>query len=272
MNRLGRIFTKIILAIGAVLSLFPFYWMFVMASVPNSEVFKTPPHLLPGDELWTNIQYVFENTAFFTGVKNTLIVAIISTFLNVFLASLAGFAFAKLEFKGKKVLFIILLGTMMIPGQINIIPLFYLMDKLQWVGTFKALIVPGMVSAFGIFWIKQYAEDAIPDSLLESAAIDGSTVFRSYFSIVLPIIRPALAFLALYSFMGSWNNYLWPLIIINDESKYTLMLVLTQLQGLYTTNYPLVITGSLLATLPLLLIYSLFSRQLISGITDGAVK
>ncbi|MGM0125605.1 cellobiose transport system permease [Enterococcus sp. AZ194] len=271
-SKLFRIVTRVFLLIGVFLSIFPFYWMIIMASKQNSEIYKTPPSLTLGSELINNIRTVFEETSFFNSLLNTLFIAITSTILILFFDSLAGFAFAKLKFKGKTFLFTFLLGTMMIPGQLNIIPSFYLMDMLGWVGTYKALIIPSMANAFGIFWIKQYCTDAIPDSLLESAKLDGCTVFKTYYKIAVPIMKPAMAFLALYSFMGAWNDYMWPLIILNDEAKYTLMLALTQLQGLYSVNYPLVITGTLLATLPLLLIFLIFSKQLIAGITDGAVK
>ncbi|MBF0818692.1 carbohydrate ABC transporter permease [Streptococcus acidominimus] len=271
-NKTFRLFVRIFLGIGALVSIFPFYWMLVMASKQNKEIYQIPPDLLLGSELFHNIETVFRETAFFHSLFNTLFIAIISTVLILFFDSLAGFAFAKLRFKGKGFLFTFLLGTMMIPGQLNIIPSFYLMDKLGWVGSYKALIIPGMANAFGIFWLKQYCTDAIPDSLIESAKLDGCSAFKVYVAIALPIMKPALAFLALYSFMGSWNDYMWPLIILNDESKYTLMLALTQLKGLYTVNYPLVITGTLLATIPLLLVFAVFSRQLITGITEGAVK
>lgn len=272
MSKISKIFLGLVLILGAIISVFPFYWMFVLSSIPNSEVFAIPPKLTFGNELVQNIQTVFEETSFFNAMKNTIFVATTTTIFVCFFSALAGFAFAKLNFRGKRVLFLILIATMMIPTQMNVIPLYNIMDTFGWVGTFKALIVPSLVNAFGIIWIKSFTEDAIPDSLLESATIDGSTIFQSFVFIVVPIIRPAIAFLALYTFMGSWNDYMWPLIISTDESKYTLMLALTQLRGLYSTNYPLVITGSLLATLPLLIIFLLFSKQLISGITEGAVK
>ncbi|UUX35276.1 carbohydrate ABC transporter permease [Fundicoccus culcitae] len=267
-----KFITYLILFIGVVVSLFPFYWMVVLSSKENREVFQTPPSFTLGNELINNIMTVFQETNFVNAFFNTLYVATVQTVLILIFATLAGFSFAKLKFKGKKLFFNILMATMMIPGQLNIIPQFFLMDRLGWVGSYKALIIPGMVNAFGIFWIKQYCEEGIHDSLIESARIDGATTFQILNKIVVPIIRPALSFLALYSFMGAWNDYMWPLIILNDESKYTLQLALTQLQGLYTTNYPLVITGSLLSVLPIVIIFVIFSKQLIAGISDGAIK
>ncbi|NGP46198.1 carbohydrate ABC transporter permease [Bacillaceae bacterium SIJ1] len=271
-NRLSAILIKGTLWLGVFFSIFPFYWMIVMASRTNSDIYSIPPVLTFGKELVKNIETVLTSTQFFQATLNTLFIAVVSTTLILFFDSLAGYTFAKLKFKGRQFLFVFLLSTMMIPGQLNIIPQYIMMDAIGWVGSYKALIIPGMVNAFGIFWIKQYCEGAIPNSLLEAAKIDGTTVFGTYWRIALPIMKPALAFLAIYSFMGAWNDYMWPLIILNDPEKFTLMLALTQLQGLYFTNYPLVITGTLLATIPILLIFVFFSRQMMSGITEGAVK
>ncbi len=271
-NKVSVWLVRIVIFIGVIFSLFPFYWMIVMASQDTSAIYAVPPKLTFGPNLIAHIKTVFEQTTFFRSFGNSMFVATTTMILILFFDSLAGFAFAKLKFKGKNFLFVFLLGTMMIPGQLNIIPQFLMMDKIGWIGSYKALIIPSMANAFGIFWIKQYAEDAIPDSIIESARMDGCSTFRIYWNIALPILKPAMAFLAIYSFMGSWNDYMWPLIVLNDESKYTLMLALTQLQGLYYTDYSLVITGSLLATLPLLVVFAFFSKQMMAGLTAGAVK
>lgn len=271
-NKLSIWTIRLILVMGVIFSLFPFYWMLVMSSQDMSALYSVPPVLVFGSNLFEHIKIVFEQTSFIRSFFNSLLIATTSTILILFFDSLAGFSFAKLKFKGKNILFVFLLGTMMIPGQLNIIPQFLMMDKIGWIGSYKALIIPSMANAFGIFWIKQYAEDAIPDSILESARMDGCSTFRIYWNIALPILKPAMAFLAIYSFMGSWNDYMWPLIVLNDEAKYTLMLALTQLQGVYYTDYTLVITGSLLATIPLLVVFSLFSKQMMAGLTAGAVK
>lgn len=269
---ISSIIVRGVLLLGVLFSAFPFYWMIVTASRTTSEIYSIPPKFTLGNDLLNNITTVFETTNFFQSFLNTLFIAVVSTMLILFFDSLAGYTFAKLKFKGSNVLFVMLLSTMMIPGLLNIIPQFIMMDYFGWVGSYKALIIPGMVNAFGIFWIKQYAEGAIPDSLLEAARIDGCTSFGIYWRIALPILKPSLAFLGLYSFMGAWNDYMWPLIILNDPEKFTLMLELTQLQGLYFTNYPLVITGTLLATIPILIIFFIFGKQLMGGITEGAIK
>ncbi|WP_438763764.1 carbohydrate ABC transporter permease [Enterococcus sp. AZ194] len=243
-----------------------------MATRNTNEVLTFPPNLVPGGELLGHIKTVFETTNFVGAFKNTTLLAVTNTTLILFFDSLAGFAFAKYKFRGKKLLFSILMATMMIPGQLTLVPSYSIMDKLGWINSYKALIIPGMANAFGIFWIKQYAEDAIPDSLIESAYIDGASNFRIYRSIVLPILRPSLAFLGIYTFMGTWNDYMWPLIVLNDQSKFTLMLELAQLKGLYSVDYSLVMAGTLLATIPLLVIFLFGSKQLIAGLTAGAVK
>lgn len=270
--RITHLGTRTIIFIGLVISLFPFYWMLLTATEKNSQLYTLPPRLVPGDQLWHNIHLVLTQTTFFHSLLNTVFVATISTLLVLFFDSLAGFTFAKIPFRGSKALFAFLLFTMTIPGQLSIIPSFYLMDKLGWIGSYKALIVPGMANAFGIFWINQYCKRAIPDSLLEEARLQGCSIWRSYWLIGLPLMKPALSFLALFTFMGAWNDYMWPLIILNDQAKYTLMLALTQLKGLYTTNYPLVITGALLAVLPLIALFTLFSKQIIAGVVNGTVK
>jgi cellobiose transport system permease protein len=269
---LSTIVIRFTLIVGAIFSLFPFYWMIVMASRTNSEIFAIPPYLTLGGHLIENTIIVLTETNFFQAFLNTVFYAVVSTILILFFDSLAGYTFAKMKFKGKKILFVFLLATMMIPGQINIIPQFIMMDWMGWVGSYNALIIPGMANAFGIFWIKQYCENAIPDSIIEAAKMDGCSTFGTYWRIGIPILKPALSFLAIYSFIGAWKNYTWPLIILNDESKYVISLALTRLQGLYFTDYPLVITGTLISTIPVLLIFFFFSRQLMAGITDGAVK
>lgn len=265
-------FIHLSLLIGIILSLFPFYWLVIMSTNKSSDIYRFPPKLIFGDQLMTNINNVLSNIDFFGSFVNTVFVSVASTVLVLFFCSLAGFSFAKYNFPGKKILFILLLATMMIPAQLSLVPSFIIMQKLGWVGTFKALIVPGMVNAFGIFWMRQYAQGAIPDDLLNAGRIDGCNHFRLFWNVAIPILRPALAFLGIFTFIGSWNDYLWPLIILNNPNKYTLQITLSQLNGIYTTDYALVMAGTLMATLPLIFMFLLVSRQFISDIAAGAVK
>lgn len=271
-KRITTLLLNALLMVGVLISILPFYWMIVMATRNTNEVLTYPPNLTLGTQLWTHIQMVFESTEFISSFGNTVFVSVLRVILVLFFDTLAGFAFAKFRFRGKQILFTIMMATMMIPGQLTLVPSYSIMDKLGWINSYKALVIPGMANAFGIFWIRQYTEDAIPDSLIESAYLDGASNFRVYFSIGLPIIRPAMAFLGIYTFMGTWNDYMWPLIVLNDQSKYTLMLELAQLKGLHVVDYSLVMTGTLLATLPLILVFLLGSKQLIAGLTAGAVK
>lgn len=225
-----------------------------------------------GSELITNVGNVLSNVDFWGSFLNTVFVSSVSAIVVLFFCSLAGFAFAKFEFPGKNVLFVLLLVTMMIPSQLSFVPSFIMISKIGWVGTFKALIVPGLANAFGIFWIRQYAQGAIHDNLLDAGRLDGCSTFRLYWNIALPILRPALAFLGIFSFINVWNDYLWPLVVLNNPNKYTLQVTLSQLNGIYDTDYGMVMAGTLMATLPLIIMFMFVSRQFISGITAGAVK
>lgn len=260
------------LIIGVLLSIFPFYWLLVLSTNESSAAYSFPPKWTLGDKFLSNVQQVFAEVNFFESMLNTLFVATVSTVLVLFLSSLAGFVFAKFHFPGKKFLFVFTIVTMMIPAQLSLIPMFVMMQNFGWIDSYKALIIPGLVSAFGIFWIKQYAEGAIHDDLLNAARIDGCGMFRIYWNIAVPILKPALAFLGIFNFMGAWNDYLWPLIVLNDPSKYTLMVALSNLTGLHATNYAVVMTGTLLGTLPLVILFLIGSRQFISNIAAGAVK
>ncbi|CAM3370896.1 carbohydrate ABC transporter permease [Marinicrinis lubricantis] len=271
-NRLKVTLVHIVLLLGVAVSIFPFYWLTVMATSTTSEIYRFPPKLFFGTELFTNIRSVFDTINFFGSFMNTLFVASVSTVLVLFFCSLAGFSFAKFDFPGKKVLFVLLLVTMMIPSQLSIIPSFMIMQNLGWVGTFKALIIPGMANAFGIFWMRQFTQGAIHDELLSAGRIDGCGTFRLFWNVALPILRPALAFLGIFTFINAWNDYLWPLVILTDPAKYTLQVTLSQLNGIYNTDYAMVMAGTLMATLPLLIVFLLFSRQFISDIAAGAIK
>lgn len=272
MSKLKKFVLHASLIMGVIISIFPFYWLMVMATNDSSASFKFPPVWTFGDQLLINIEKVFAEVDFLQSVLNTVFVATISTVLVLFFSSLAGFVFAKFDFPGKKKLFVFTLTTMMIPAQLSLIPMFIMMQNFGWIDSYKALIIPGLVSAFGIFWVKQYAEGAIHDDLLNAARIDGCGIFRMYWSVALPVLKPALAFLGIFNFMGVWNDYLWPLIVLNDPSKYTLMVALANLKGLHQTDTAAVMTGTLLGTLPLIVLFLIVSRQFISDIAAGAIK
>lgn len=269
---MSKLFLYFLLFASAILSVFPFYWMFVMATNHNSAINKVPPAIVPGSELVTNFTNVLANIDFFGAILNTLIVASVTTIGVLFLCSLAGFAFAKFHFKGKNVLFMAILVTMMIPPQLGLIPTYYIITKLGWLNDLKALIVPGLIDAFGIFWMRQYIKSAVPDDLLEAAKIDGCSNFRTYWNIVVPVILPAFATLAIIKFMYMWNDFLWPLVVLREESSHTIQIAIRTLIDNYVRDNGMIISGTFWATVPLVIVFLLFNRMFISSLTQGAVK
>ncbi|MDT7803008.1 MAG: cellobiose transport system permease protein [Actinomycetota bacterium] len=258
---------------GIALSAFPLYWLFVVATRTNDIVGDWPPPLLPGGNLFENIGRLFsaEDANFLLGMVNSAIASVGVTVSVVFFSTLAGFAFAKLRFRGRNGLLVVILGTMMIPVQMGIIPLYMIMVQLGWQNRLQAVIVPFLVSAFGVFMMRQYAERSVPDELIEAARIDGCSTFRIYLTIVLPALRPGASVLALFTFMSTWNEFLWPIAVLENDNP-TVQFSLNQLSTSYYTDYTLMFAGALVACVPLLLVFLAFGKQIIGGIMEGAVK
>lgn len=274
-HRLGRPgwFTYLVLGVATLLSVFPFYWMFVVASNDNSAVNAVPPVLLPGPNFPTRIQTILEQFPFDRAFLNSFIVAGAVAISIVFLCPLAGFAFAKMRFRGRNLLFVLTVGTMMIPSQLSVVPLFMEMSRLGLIDTLLALIAPSAVTAFGVFWMRQYISGAVHDELLAAARVDGASTFQTFRLIVFPIIRPGAAVLGLFAFMDAWNDFLWPAIALNSPENFTVQLGLRQIERqAYAVDYGVAMAGSLMATIPLLLLFVLLGRQIVAGIMDGAVK
>ena len=267
-------FSYLALAAITFLSIFPFYWMFVVSSNTNAEISKSPPSLIPGGRFLIVAQKVLsaEGVYFNTALMNTFIVGISIAVAQVVFSAFAGFAFAKLNFKGRKFFILFIVGTMMLPSQLGIIPLFILIKNLQMIDTLYALIVPALVTAFGVFWMRQIIDAQVPNELLEAASIDGASVPRIFFGIVLPIIRQSSFVLGLFAFLASWNDYLWPTIVLQNPQNFTLQVALTQLKPMYGLDYALQMGGAFLATAPLLILFIFVGRKLVSGVMDGAVK
>ena len=262
------------LALITFLSIFPFYWMFVVSSNTNAEISKSPPSLIPGGRFLIVAEKVLsaEGVYFNTALMNTFIVGISVAVAQVVFSAFAGFAFAKLNFKGRKFFILFIVGTMMLPSQLGIIPLFILVKNLQMIDTLYALIVPALVTAFGVFWMRQIIDAQVPNELLEAASIDGASVPRIFFGIVLPIIRQSSFVLGLFAFLAAWNDYLWPTIVLQSPQNFTLQVALTQLKPMYGLDYALQMGGAFLATAPLLILFVFVGRKLVSGVMDGAVK
>ena len=277
MNQSRRVqaLSHAVLVVGVVLSMFPFYWSLVLATNTSRDVFRYPPRLLPGTHLAENVRHVLDNIDFFGSMLNTLIVAVSVTVLVLFFDSLAAFTFAKYRFPGRSALFGLLMVIFMLPGQLSIIPQYLIMVKIGWVGTLQALIAPAAVNAFGIFWMRQYISRALPDELLDAARIDGASFLRIYRTVCLPMIRPGLAFLGIYTFVGTWNEYVWPLVVLTDPNKITLQVALAQLNlghGAAQTDYSMLMAGTLMAVTPLLLAFTLFARNFVADLAKGSVQ
>jgi cellobiose transport system permease protein len=268
----GRAAIYLFLLLITMLSIFPFYWMFVIGSNTTAAINQFPPAMTPGAHFLANLDKVFNSVNFFQAIVNSFLVSTAVTISVLFFCSLAGFAFAKMEFKGRNFLFVFLLGTMMVPAQLGLIPSYIIVSKLGWIDSLKAVIVPGMVNAFGVFWMRQYISATIPNDLLEAGRIDGSSTFGLFWNITVPAIRPGIATLGIITFMGVWNDFLWPLVVLKDRSVHTIQIALRNLSGAYYQDYAMILAGTFLATLPILIIFLAFSRHFISGLTEGAVK
>ena len=258
---------------GVLLSAFPFYWAVIMSTHTSSEIFSYPPKLLPGSHFTENVRHLFDTVDFFGSMANSLLVATVVTFLVLFLDSLAAFVFAKFEFPGRNALFALLMLIFMVPAQMAAIPQFVIMAKLGWIGSMTSLIVPAAANAFGIFWMRQYMRGAIHDELLDASRLDGANFLRQYWHVALPVVRPGLAFLGIFTFMSQWNDYAWPLIALTNPDNVTLQVALSQLNGTHgTTDYGMVMTGAVLALIPLLIVFAVGARQIIGDLAKGAVR
>ena len=276
-NRLRRAqaLPHVVLAVGVLVSMFPFYWSIVLATNTSRDVFRYPPRLVPGTHLVENVRHVLDNIDFFGSMFNTLVVAICTTVLVLFFDSLAAFRFAKYRFPRRRFLLGLLMVIFMLPAQLSIIPQYLIMVKIGWVGSLQALVVPAAVNAFGIFWMRQYITRALPDELLDAARIDGAGFLRTYASVCLPMIRPGLAFLGIYTFISAWNDYIWPLVVLTNPDKITLQVALAQLNlghGGALTDYAMLMAGTLMAVTPLLIAFVLFARNFVADLAKGAVQ
>jgi multiple sugar transport system permease protein len=272
MGPVGMVALYAVLIGGALLTVFPFYFMLVTSTHRSATILKIPPPLWFGDALVSNYNELLANLPFWNSLWNSLAIAALSTALTLFFCSLGGYGFAKFRFPGRDGLFAFLLATLMVPGAIGLIPSFIIMRNLGWIDTWNPMIIPGIANAFGIFWMRQYIDQAIPNDLMDAGRIDGAHEFRIYWNVVLPVIVPALGALAILTFIGSWNNFLFPLLILKDEAKYTLPVALSTLRSLRGTEIGVQILGAAGAILPILIVFIAASRQFMSGLTAGAVK
>lgn len=260
----------ILLGAMGLLMLLPFVWMILSSFKPESEVAQIPPTLWPQQFTLDNFRELFENMRFGIYLRNTLIIVVFS-FLGLFLNALAGFAFAKYRFKGRDGLFYLVLATMMIPGQVTMIPVYLILNTMSLTNTMIGIVLPGLVGAFGIFLFRQFMS-TIPDELLEATRLDGAGEFRIFLQIALPISKSILAVQGILTFIGGWNSFLWPLIIANDEKLYTLSVGLQLLKGQYGGDYALQMAGSAFMVVPIIIIFIIFQKHIIENYSISGMK
>lgn len=252
-------------------SAFPLWWSFVIGSKDAAAIVQDPYSLVPGGHFLQNASTVVTTIPFWKALGNSVLLSTTVAALVVLFSAMAGFAFAKLRFRGRTGLLVFVIATMAVPTQLGIVPLFILMSKLGWIGSLWAVILPSAVSAFGVFWMTQYLQEALPDELIEAARVDGASTLRTFWSVALPAARPGAAMLGLFTFIATWTNFFWPFIIL-DPGNPTLPVALQQLQAAHFVDYSLVLAGVVLMALPLIVLFVFAGKQLVSGIMQGAVK
>lgn len=263
----------VLLILAALVSLFPLYWNVVAASHDSTRVQQAPAPLLPGSHLLDNLNVAWNQVHMGVALINTTVVASVISASTVLFATLAGFAFAKLQFKGRNMLLALVVATMTVPPQLTVIPLYQIITDLQWTDTLQAVIMPSLVAAFGVFFMRQYLVEALPVELVEAARVDGANSLRVIWHVVFPVARPAMAVLAMLTFVQAWNDFFWPFIVLTDTGTPTLQVSLANLgAGNHTVDTAVVLTGALISTVPLLVVFAFLGKHIVGGITAGAVK
>jgi multiple sugar transport system permease protein len=269
--RRSTIFIHLVLIGGALLTLTPLFWMVSASMMPTGESNSFPPRLLPSVATLEHYVSLFTRLDIARHFFNSVLVTVVATVVSVLVNAMAGYAFAKLRFRGREPMFRGLALALVVPAQVGMLPLFLLLRELGLVNTYAGVMIPYFASVFGIFLIRQYAL-SVPDDLLDAARIDGASEFRIFGSIVVPMIKPILVTLAAFTFLGAWNDFMWPLIILSDSSKYTLPVALANLVGEHVQDTELMMAGAVLTVLPALVVFLIFQRTYVRGITAGSVK
>ncbi len=259
------------LIITGILTLAPFIWMVSASFMNDGHASVFPPRFIPDEFTLTQYETLFSRLDVSRNLLNSFVLSFLVTVVSLVFNSMAGFAFAKYRFAGKDAIFKLLLSSMVIPAQVTMLPLFLMLKEFGFLNTYMAIIIPGLANVFGIFLIRQYVM-AIPDSLIESARIDGANDFQIYYKIILPLAAPVMVTLAIFTFMGTWNDFLWPLIVLNDSDMYTLPVALANLMGEHTKDPELMMAGSVITILPVMMIFLVLQKYYIKGIMMGSVK
>jgi multiple sugar transport system permease protein len=268
-RRAALLYTALIA--GAVLTVLPLWWMVAASFMPAGEATSLPPRLWPSRLTTEHYVALFERLHLARSAANSLLIAVAATLISVTLNSMAGYAFAKLHFAGRERIFRLLVAALIIPGQIGMLPLFLMLKQLGLINTYWAVIIPSMASIYGIFLVRQYAL-SIPDTLLDAARIDGASELRIYWALVLPSCRPILITLGVFTFMGVWNDFLWPLVVLTDGDMYTLPVALANLVGEHVQDTELMMAGAVLTVLPVVCLFVALQRFYLAGLLSGSLK
>lgn len=270
-RRLRAVAVHAALLVAALLTAAPLAWMVAASLMPSGEATQVPPRLWPSAPTLIQYETLWERLALARAAWNSLLIATLAAAGAVLINSMAGYAFAKLAFRGRERIFRALVAALIIPGQIGMLPLFLLLKQLGLVNTYWGVILPSLASIFGIFLVRQYVR-GIPDALLDAARVDGASEWRIYWSIVLPAARPILITLALFTFMGAWNDFLWPLVVLSDADRYTLPVALAGLLGEHVQDTELMMAGAVVTILPVVILFLALQRYYIAGLLGGSIK
>ncbi|MBN9183878.1 carbohydrate ABC transporter permease [Microbacterium sp.] len=267
---LGRVLLYVLLAVGALIMVFPFIWTIVTSITPGATL-TTTPRLIPENPSLSPYLELFSRVPFGRVILNSLLIAVVSTLLQLVTSAMAAYVFARMPFRGRGAIFVLYLATMMIPFQVLIVPLFAEMKTLGLINTYLGAILPTIASAFGVFLLRQ-AMSTVPYDLDQAATLDGAGHFRIFFQIMLPLVRPALATLAVFAFLNTWNSFLWPLIILRDPLMQTLPVALSSLQGQYSTQWDVLMAGSVVSIIPMFALYVFAQKYIVQGVAGTGLK
>ncbi|HEY0373019.1 MAG TPA: carbohydrate ABC transporter permease [Thermoanaerobaculia bacterium] len=266
-----RLLVHLALILGAIATVIPLAWMVSASLMPQGEATSFPPHLVPSHITFAHYQTLYTNLNLGRAFLNSLFVALVGTMLSLLFNSMAGYAYAKLHFRGRDSLFTMMVASLGIPAQVAMLPLFLLLKSMGLINTWLGVLIPYMAGIYGVFLVRQFML-SIPDDLLAAARIDGASEWRIYWSVILPVARPVLATLAIFSFMSAWNDFMWPLIILTDDDKYTLPVAVANLSGEHFADLELMMAAAVLTVIPVLALFFALQKQYIAGMMAGSVK
>lgn len=270
-GKLGKAVVVLLLSLGAVTMIFPFVWMLLSSFKGQMELLRMPPTFWPERFRWENYREIFEVMPFFKYFANSIVTALLNTFVGILTSALSGYVFAKYRFKGKELIFWIMIACMMIPYDTLMIPLYKIMVKLHWTNTYLVLTIPFFVNIFGLFMMRQFME-SIPNDYIEAAEIDGCGQYKTFFRVIFPMVKPAVAALVIFIFMGSYNSFLWPLINVNSRELFTLPIGMASLTTDKKSEFELLMAASTMAVIPIFAVFCVAQKHFVAGLTMGGVK